>query len=83
MPDTATEVERATSGVYRRLTDEAVARAEALASTDEARAYRMGISRSTYMRMLRGKTDTPLSVATKVAKALGLTVDTAFADLEP
>jgi DNA-binding XRE family transcriptional regulator len=78
MSDTETAARRTTSGAYRRLTPDAAARATALAETDEIRASRLGVSRSTYYRMLRGETDTPLSIAAKVAEVLGMSIDAAF-----
>jgi DNA-binding XRE family transcriptional regulator len=78
MSDTETATQRATTGAYRRLTDMAIARANALGETDEERASKLGVSRRTYYRMLRGDTDTPLSIAAGVAEILGLPIDATF-----
>lgn len=78
MPDTETATQDVTSGAYSRLTPEAVARAEALANTDEERAARMGISRRTFYRLLNGRHDIRLSIAESVAEVLDMTVSAAF-----
>jgi DNA-binding XRE family transcriptional regulator len=76
--DAGSQVLDATSATFRRLSDQALERAKNLGQTDEERANRMGVSRRTYYRLQAGRHDIHLSLAGKVARVLGMTIDAAF-----